>query len=150
MLNDNLKSHNLTIATFKILQDHIDALYHVTAEEAALRERIDALEKVLINLKAGYNPNYQDMAVLEAVRGWDQLKPAEEEASPEGTEESYVSEEEQVWTEEHINELKSTDPLSVLLEHERHVGGPASDEISGVRECQCWMTKLKIPHCLIT
>lgn len=103
----------------------------MTAEEAALRERIDALEKVLVNLKAGYNPNYQDMAVLEAVRGWDQLKPAEEDVSPDG-EEPYVSEEEEVWTEERINELKSTDPLSVLLEHKRHIGGPTSDEISGV------------------
>ncbi|KAF8312796.1 hypothetical protein DL93DRAFT_2114589 [Clavulina sp. PMI_390] len=125
--------------SFKVIQDHVDLLHHITAEEGVLRDRITELEKILINLKAGYNPNYQDMAVLEAVRGWEQLKPAEEtkeasegESTEESSEEAAPEEDEVVWDESRINELKGTDPLSVLLDHERHVGGPASDEVTGI------------------
>lgn len=76
------------------------------------------------------------MAVLEAVRGWDALKPAEasEETTSEDAPTSETAEIEETWTDDRINELKKTDPLSVLLEHERHVGGTDSDEITGVRE----------------
>lgn len=77
------------------------------------------------------------MAVLEAVRGWDALKPAEasEETVPEDAPTPETEEVEETWTDDRINELKKTDPLSVLLEHERHVGGTDSDEITGVRKC---------------
>ena len=34
-------------------------------------EREKALGDILDSLRTGYNPNYQDMAVLEAVRGWE-------------------------------------------------------------------------------
>lgn len=77
------------------------------------------------------------MAVLEAVRGWDALKPADSTESVEGESESSeeVTEaapelEESRWTEARINELKGTDPLSILLEHERHISGGADDEIT--------------------
>ena len=136
----------LSAATYTTIQDHVDLLNHMTIEQAALQERITALESVLTNLKAGYNPNYQDMAVLEAVRGcgWDALKPEPTEAegdAEESTEESTEAEaepipepEEERWTETKIFQLKSTDPLSVLLEHERHISGPGGDEISAARK----------------
>ena len=36
-----------------------------------LKEDEKTLADILSQLRAGYNPNYQDMAVLEAVRGWE-------------------------------------------------------------------------------
>jgi len=42
-------------------------------QNKALQEREKALSDVLRNLKEGYNPNYQDMAILEAVCGWEGL-----------------------------------------------------------------------------
>jgi len=36
-------------------------------------EKEKALGEILDNLRSKYNPNYQDMAVLEAVRGWEQI-----------------------------------------------------------------------------
>lgn len=85
------------------------------------------------------------MAVLEAVRGWDGLRPAdpseESEIPSESSEEADtpVTEaiEDEPWTDAKINELKSTDPLSALLEHERHVGGPSSEEVTSIRKCAC-------------
>jgi protein kinase C substrate 80K-H len=96
-----------------------------------------------MNLKAGYNPNYQDMAVLEAVRGWDALKLEEELQSGEGESPQTTSEDSQAveteseaaplevsWTDDRIDDLKATDPLSVLLEHERHIAGGAPDGVA--------------------
>lgn len=127
---------------YLLIKDHVDLLNHLTAEEATLRERIDALEGVLINLKAGYNPNYQDMAVLEAVRGWDGLNPAEEPSSGSTPDVSQSTEienptaaaEEVFWTKDRISELKATNPLSVLLEHEQHISGGGSDDIRNTRK----------------
>lgn len=137
----------MTAAAFKTIQDHVELLHALTTEEAALRDRIAALEQILVNLNAGYNPNYQDMAVLEAVRGWEQLKPAEKgepAAEGEGETEEQVEEEEaeEVWTDERIKELKATDPLSVLLEHERHVAGPAADEVTSARKLSLFVRGL--------
>lgn len=129
-------------ATYTLIKDHVDLLNHLAAKEAAFRERIGALERILMNLNAGYNPNYQDMAVLEAVRGWDALKPEEELKSGEGESPQATSEDPQAveteseaapveevsWTDDRIDDLKATDPLSVLLEHERHIAGSASDD----------------------
>jgi protein kinase C substrate 80K-H len=36
-------------------------------------EREKALGDILNSLRAGYSPNYQDMTVLEAIRGWETL-----------------------------------------------------------------------------
>ena len=36
-----------------------------------LLEKEKTLSDILSALRAGYNPNYQDMAVLNAVRGWE-------------------------------------------------------------------------------
>lgn len=128
------------IATYNTVQDHVSLLDHLTSEQRALKDRIASLESVLTNLKAGYNPNYQDMAVLEAVRGWDALKPAEKEEIEDADQvegESNDSDsvpEEPKWTESRINELKRTDPLSILLEHERHINGGVDDEVTKLCE----------------
>ena len=39
-----------------------------------MKERDRTLGEILNTLREGYNPNYQDMAVLEAVRGWEVIE----------------------------------------------------------------------------
>jgi len=109
------------------------------AREDTRNQRIATLESILEALSTGYNPNYQDMAVLEAVRGWAALKPSEESketesTTQEGTEstESQPPTEEGDWTDERILELKDTDVLSALLEHERHISSTSAEEFSAV------------------
>lgn len=60
-------------ALYSSIVSHSQALKSLLHQHKALEEREKALSDVLRNLKAGYNPNYQDMAVLEAVRGWEGL-----------------------------------------------------------------------------
>ena len=115
------------LATFHLLNNHTSLLEALSKREDKLKERVKELETILETLTGGYNPNYQDMAVLEAVRGWEALKPSEEE--DENSEEEIDN-----WSEDRIDELRNADPLSSLLEHERHVKGTAADDFTSLRE----------------
>jgi protein kinase C substrate 80K-H len=122
-----------------------------------MQGRIDALEKILVELKNGFNPNYQDMAVLEAVRGWEGLsknEPAVEssegETKPEGEVETSQEEqeEEEKWPEHKIHTLKDRDAVTLLLEHEQHVSGKVGDEVKSVCKWLASMAKFMYlaPH----
>jgi protein kinase C substrate 80K-H len=54
---------------FKSLESHSELLESLLVLHEAERQRLDILEDILSGLRTGYDPNYQDMAVLEAVRG---------------------------------------------------------------------------------
>lgn len=78
------------------------------------------LGDILEALKGGYNPNYQDMAVLEAVRGWEALSGEKEEpADPPELEEGE-------WTEAQLEHqldevILNQDYVALLLAHESHL-----------------------------
>ena len=91
--------------------EHVMALRSLQREHKKHLEREKALGDILDNLRTGYNPNYQDMAVLEAVRGWEQLaglphindvgKDSTEDSEEElGSDEAAVEEEEELDDEE--------------------------------------------------
>ncbi|KDQ06993.1 hypothetical protein BOTBODRAFT_167442 [Botryobasidium botryosum FD-172 SS1] len=123
-------AHKKESPLYRHLEDKNDILSSLLTSHAELKERITALEAVLDGLKRGYNPNYQDMAVLEAVRGWEALsgeadkdkdkEPAAADDSSAKPAEPPVEEEE--WTLDQINEIKNKDVVSLLLEHEKHIG----------------------------
>src|ERR1700758_2722806 len=62
-----------TIALYTSLITHHNALKSLQREHKKHLEREKQLSDILDTLRHGYNPNYQDMAVLEAVRGWEYL-----------------------------------------------------------------------------
>ncbi|EIN10218.1 hypothetical protein PUNSTDRAFT_63724 [Punctularia strigosozonata HHB-11173 SS5] len=122
---------------------HHNALKSLQRVHKQHLEREKALGDILDALRTGYNPNYQDMAVLEAVRGWEFLaglphindvgKDVSEEGSDEVKDvgESETKEEDLepgMWTEgqltSQLDELLDTDHVSLLIEHERHSGAP--------------------------
>jgi protein kinase C substrate 80K-H len=103
-------------------------------------EREKAVGLILDTLRTGYNPNYQDMAILEAVRGWEELtglphindvgKDKEGGNKDETVKEETNSEddeplEEGMWTADQLqyqlDALLSTDYVSLLLEHEKFI-----------------------------
>lgn len=111
-------------------------------------EREKALGDILDALRKGYNPNYQDMAVLEAVRGWEYLAGlphindvGKEDSEAEGDGEVKEVTEEPVaevledgmWSEEdlekNLDPLLNTDYVSLLLEHDEHAQSPASESV---------------------
>ena len=82
------------------------------------------------------------MAVLEAVRGWDALKPPQVQVASEATEDSEVEPsaptepetEEDYWSDDRLHDLRGTDALAALLDHENHIGS-TGDGFPQVREC---------------
>ena len=124
------------------LDTHRKALKSLKREHDKHLEREKALGEILGALRTGYNPNYQDMAVLEAVRGWEELaglphinevgkdEAAKVEVKSEGPEESV---EPGMWStsqlESGLNNLLETDHVSLLLEHENHIQAPQEDSV---------------------
>jgi protein kinase C substrate 80K-H len=115
-------------------------------------EREKALSLILDTLRTGYNPNYQDMAVLEAVRGWEELaglphindvgKDKEGENKGEAVKEEATLEteeplEEGMWTADQLQHqldgLLNSDYVSLLLEHEEFIQAPVDGAI-----CMCY------------
>jgi len=127
---------------------HHNALKSLRREHKKHLEREKQLSDILDTLRHGYNPNYQDMAVLEAVRGWEYLAglPHIGEAErEEGTDEEdgatanidEVKEEleDGEWSaeqlEQQLDELLRVDHVSLLMEHDSYV-----DEQAYVSPCE--------------
>lgn len=128
-----------------LLEQHT-ALKSLQHEYKKHLEREQALGDVLDSLRTGYNPNYQDMAVLEAVRGWETLaglphindvRKGEDEGSAAGIPESTKVEDkkeentdDELWSadriERELGKLLKVDHVSLLLEHEKLVGEHSS------------------------
>ncbi|KIK33935.1 hypothetical protein CY34DRAFT_813259 [Suillus luteus UH-Slu-Lm8-n1] len=126
---------------YQSLLVHHTALKSLQKEHKKHLEREKALGDILTSLRTGYNPNYQDMAVLEAVRGWEALAglphindvrkgddgEADTTAEKPTTEDNV--EDEGLWNaakiEKELDQLLKTDHVTLLLEHDQLVG-PAS------------------------
>ncbi|KDQ65053.1 hypothetical protein JAAARDRAFT_28714 [Jaapia argillacea MUCL 33604] len=138
--------HKKQSPLYTSLLAHHEALTHLRSLHAASLAREAELGNILDGLRRGYNPNYQDMAVLEAVRGWEGvkglkhiydeggLKDGEEGGEGEVKEgEVKVAEGEEERDEEtmekELDMLLDVDHVSLLLEHERHVNAPVEESI---------------------
>lgn len=130
-------------ALYASLITHHNALKSLKREHKRHLDREKQLSDILDTLRHNYNPNYQDMAVLEAVRGWEYLAglPLISEAErEEGTDEEEgatspidkVKEEleEGEWSveqlEQQLDGLLGVDHASLLMEHDSYVDDPAS------------------------
>ncbi|KAG2345043.1 hypothetical protein BDR05DRAFT_931060 [Suillus weaverae] len=126
---------------YQSLLVHHTALKSLQKEHKKHLERENALGDILTSLRAGYNPNYQDMAVLEAVRGWEALAglphindvrkgdDGEADTTAEKRKTEDDAEDEGLWNaakiEKELDQLLKTDHVTLLLEHDQLVG-PAS------------------------
>jgi protein kinase C substrate 80K-H len=125
---------------FKSLESHSELLESLLVLHKTQRQRLDALEDILSSLRTGYNPNYQDMAVLEAVRGWEQIaglphindvKKDEAEGGEEPLpfdDQSGISDEE---TQHKVEGILKTNRVSLLMEHDKYVD---QAQVSLIRE----------------
>jgi protein kinase C substrate 80K-H len=126
------------------LDTHRKALKSLQREHKKHLEREKALGQILDTLRRGYNPNYQDMAVLEAVRGWEELAGLphindvgkDAEAKPETKSETSGPEEEvepEMWSalqlEHGLDTLLKEDHVSLLLGHEEHIQAPREGSV---------------------
>lgn len=132
-------------ALFKSLINHHNALKSLQREYRKLLNRDNDLSLVLSTLRTGYNPNYQDMAVLEAVRGWEaiaglpHINDVGKDSPPEGetvtTEPAQVEEVlgEGEWTktqlDTELDNLINSDHVSLLFAHDEHANEPLETSI---------------------
>ena len=134
------------LALLQSLDNHRKALKSLKREHDKHHEREKALGQILDTLRTGYNPNYQDMAVLEAVRGWEELAGLphindvgkDEEAKAQVKSKESSSEEEvepEMWSpsqlESGLNDLVDTDHVSLLFEHEEYIQASQEDSVRG-------------------
>ena len=134
----------LYTALYQSLVEHSLALKSLQREHKKHLEREKALGDILDALRLGYNPNYQDMAVLEAVRGWEALaglphiidvRKEEGSAEAEGVttqqEEEVLAEGE--WSadrlDKELDSLLKTDYETLLIQHDKHIGAPAGGSL---------------------
>lgn len=131
------------LALMQSFDTHRKALKSLQREHDKLLEREKVLGQILDALRTGYNPNYQDMAVLEAVRGWEELAGLphindvgkDEETQPEVKSEESLEEEVEpgMWSGAQLKlelySLLQVDQVSLLLEHEEHVQTPQEGSI---------------------
>ncbi|KAJ7067907.1 glucosidase II beta subunit-like-domain-containing protein [Mycena amicta] len=153
--------HKKESPLYTSLISHSAALKALQREHKKHLEREKELGNILDALRKGYNPNYQDMAVLEAVRGWEYLaglphigveedakdaaaadvSVSDEEAGIEdgdGGDEQVASDtDEEVWTAEDletgVDELLGTDYISLLMAHDEHVQTPPPSTLFNLR-----------------
>ncbi|KIJ56830.1 hypothetical protein M422DRAFT_22966 [Sphaerobolus stellatus SS14] len=114
--------HKKESPLYQNLMTHKSALNSLWKVHQKHLEREKQLGDILEALKGGYNPNYQDMAVLEAVRGWEALS-GEGEAE-EGA--KFITPgEEMEWSEDQLKHqlepLLKQDYVSLLFSHEDHI-----------------------------
>ncbi|CCM03985.1 uncharacterized protein FIBRA_06141 [Fibroporia radiculosa] len=121
------------------LMEHSRALKALESEYKLHLEREKALGDILDALRLGYNPNYQDMAVLEAVRGWEALAglphindvAKDDESHKQEVPSQQEQELEGEWTAEQLDKkldsLINSDYETLLIEHDKHIGAPVSD-----------------------
>ena len=141
---------------YQSLVSHSNALRSLQREHKKHLAKEKALGDILNTLRSGYNPNYQDMAVLEAVRGWeafaglpslnDRDNQADDEEASDSSETVVVPQEEEKladgeWTSEELDKdlagLLDTDYVSLLLEHDEHVVLPADGSICACIQFGC-------------
>lgn len=132
-------------ALYQSLLNHNKALKSLKKEYQKHADREKQLGEILDSLRTGYNPNYQDMAVLEAVRGWEELaglphindvkKDGEEGSEAEETSTTKTEEpaNDGLWTKEELDieldDILQTDYTQLLLDHEEHVNTPIGDSM---------------------
>ncbi|KAH7100583.1 endoplasmic reticulum protein [Auriculariales sp. MPI-PUGE-AT-0066] len=122
--------HKRQSPLYQELLVHSRALKSLQTYYRDLQEREKTLADILSTLKGGYNPNYQDMAVLEAVRGWDAysggdstsddivpVTTSEEGSTPEALEGDWLEDE----IDNKVDNLLGHDYENLLIQHDEHV-----------------------------
>jgi alpha 1,3-glucosidase len=108
---------------YRRLEEHQATIKSLRETRADLRGDLDTLKRILEDLQKGYNPNYQDMAVKGAVKGFEEwLKEAglavetpSEEGGSEATIESIVAQPPaDEYTDSKLREMEEEDLLALV------------------------------------
>ena len=108
---------------YRRLEEHQATIKSLRETRTELRADLDTLKRILEDLQKGYNPNYQDMAVKGAVKGFEEwLKeaglavetPAEEGESEATIEPVAVQPPTDEYTDSKLREIEEEDLLALV------------------------------------
>ncbi|KAG7445989.1 uncharacterized protein BT62DRAFT_949940 [Guyanagaster necrorhizus] len=144
---------------------HSNALKSLQREYKKHLEREETLSEILDTLRTNYNPNYQDMAVLDAVRGWEYLaglphindvgKDSSETDEPNNEAEGDESPPEEIledgeWSVEELDndldKLLKTKHVELLLEHDEYVRSPPPGSLSELFDIANYLPDSLVPQ----
>ncbi|KXN92860.1 Glucosidase 2 subunit beta [Leucoagaricus sp. SymC.cos] len=147
---------------YQTLIEHHNALKSLQHEHEKHLENEKKLGEVLDSLRRGYNPNYQDMAVLEAVRGWEEHAglphinevnkedSAVSEETQETEEKMEAPLEEGMWDADKLKSqldgLLNTDYTSLLLEHDEYTRGAGDDEEGAIYDVASYLPEFALEY----
>jgi len=160
-LSAEVLEHRKKSPLYASLITHHNALKSLQREHKKHLEREKQLSDILHTLRHGYNPNYQDMAVLEAVRGWEYLADLphlgeaerEEGGADDGEATANIDDvkeelEEGEWSveqlEQQLDELLHVDHVSLLMEHDSYVDDHAY--VSPLYNVKAYLPDFLIPQ----
>lgn len=132
---------------FKRMGEYQSTVTSLRKHREYLHEQVSSLQTLLEDLKKSFNPNYQDMAVLGAVRAFDDWRrkngyavPEDTPAAPEGSAAGQSEPKEEVvpvevdfddLSDDHIRGFESEDILGLMAELD---AGPGQ-EAANLRKC---------------
>ncbi|KZT51372.1 hypothetical protein CALCODRAFT_137503 [Calocera cornea HHB12733] len=144
--------YKLKSPLYASLKSHSAAVQALTKKVSNLEGKITTLTTILAELEKGHNPNYQDMAVRGAIKGYQDFLDSEKGAAPEvteaGVEEMLKQDEDdvEVWTAEELKRLGQADLTGLLLEHEQHLAGFGKSEDSILFSIEHYLPEAWVPY----
>ncbi|KAG0145571.1 hypothetical protein CROQUDRAFT_93686 [Cronartium quercuum f. sp. fusiforme G11] len=97
---------------YRKIIEYQDGIKGLKKQNEQYKKDLDQLERILADLKEGYNPNYQDMAVKGAVKGFEEWKTAAEgDAADEPTSD-----------QNQLNELENQDAVALIAAARTQLG----------------------------
>ena len=115
-----------TVALYTHVLSQRLALTRLRSKTSRLEKELNTLHNILEELSKGYNPNYQDMAVKAAVKGYEEVM-----AVPEVVDGAEAVEVEEEIEDRELDDLEKKDLDAMLLSDTSDLGG---DEEDGLRE----------------
>ncbi|TIB19184.1 hypothetical protein E3P92_00126 [Wallemia ichthyophaga] len=132
---------------YKHLLDSRNALETLALEKRAVEDDLQLLLDILLSLKNSYNPNYQDMGVLAAVREYDAYVDTHSKSSDTWSSEllSKVQKEDPVALMVSLDEPEKQDVDSALFNIEAYLPPPLSAHYRSFKKTLVgWLVKLSI------
>ncbi|KNZ43807.1 hypothetical protein VP01_984g6 [Puccinia sorghi] len=101
-----LKETNL----FRKISGFQNSIKQLRSQNEELQKDLDQLNNILKDLKAGYNPNYQDMAVKGAVKGFEEWEAEKANHAQEAGADDVVS----IPVNEELDGMMNEDPVDLI------------------------------------
>ncbi|EJT97743.1 hypothetical protein DACRYDRAFT_25080 [Dacryopinax primogenitus] len=142
--------YKLQSPLYDSLLAHSSAVKTLVNKVADLETKIVTLKSILEDLEKGHNPNYQDMAVRGAIKGYQAFLEKEKitasETEEESPEEAVKEEDMDKWTAEELKRLGQSDLTELLLEHEHHLAGFGKSDDSILFSIEHYLPEAWLPY----